>query len=136
MSGLKADIVGLDLFLRIGFTVFISLHMDCGLPSFRDSKNVNIDERPKAGASAFRRSTFGVQRSALTPFALWDDFCPKAKRLQDSAVGFHAQLTTRQREQAERPGAPAHFQRNPPGRGRLAVFPCCSLDPYDSDMGA
>src|SRR5271165_3952853 len=31
---------------------------------------------------------------------------------------------------------PAHFQRNPPGRGRLAVFPRCSLDPYDSDMGA
>jgi hypothetical protein len=25
---------------------------------------------------------------------------------------------------------PAHFQRNPPGRGRLAVFPRCSLDPY------
>ena len=31
---------------------------------------------------------------------------------------------------------PAHFQRYPPGRGQLAVFPCCSLDPYDSDMGA
>jgi hypothetical protein len=28
---------------------------------------------------------------------------------------------------------PAHFQRNPPGRGQLAVFPRCSLDPYDSD---
>jgi hypothetical protein len=27
-----------------------------------------------------------------------------------------------------------HFQRNPPGRGRLAVFPRCSLDPYDSDI--
>jgi hypothetical protein len=25
---------------------------------------------------------------------------------------------------------PAHFQRNPPGRGRLGVFPRCSLDPY------
>ncbi len=24
----------------------------------------------------------------------------------------------------------------PPGRGRLAVFPRCSLDPYDFDMGA
>ena len=31
---------------------------------------------------------------------------------------------------------PAHFHRNPPGRGQLAVFPRCSLDPYDSDMGA
>jgi hypothetical protein len=31
---------------------------------------------------------------------------------------------------------PAHFQRNPPGRGQLAVFPCCSLDRYDSDNGA
>ena len=31
---------------------------------------------------------------------------------------------------------PAHFQRNPPGRGQLAVFPRCSLDPYESDMGA
>jgi hypothetical protein len=30
----------------------------------------------------------------------------------------------------------AHFQRNPLGRGQLAVFPRCSLDPYDSDMGA
>src|ERR1700756_5146104 len=30
---------------------------------------------------------------------------------------------------------PAHFHRNPPGRGQLAVFPRCSLDPYDSDMG-
>jgi hypothetical protein len=25
---------------------------------------------------------------------------------------------------------PAHFQRNPPGRGRLAVFPRCSLLTY------
>jgi hypothetical protein len=31
---------------------------------------------------------------------------------------------------------PAHFHRNPSGRGRLAVFLRCSLDPYDSDMGA
>jgi hypothetical protein len=31
---------------------------------------------------------------------------------------------------------PAHFQRNPPGRGQLAVFPSCSLDRYDSDIGA
>jgi hypothetical protein len=31
---------------------------------------------------------------------------------------------------------PAHFHRNPPGRGQWAVFPRCSLDPYDSDMGA
>ncbi len=31
---------------------------------------------------------------------------------------------------------PAHFQRNPPGRAQLAVFPRCSLDPYESDMGA
>jgi hypothetical protein len=30
---------------------------------------------------------------------------------------------------------PAHFHRNPLGRGQLAVFPRCSLDPYDSDMG-
>src|SRR5260370_42555544 len=27
---------------------------------------------------------------------------------------------------------PAHFQRNPPGRGRLAVFPRCSLITYRS----
>jgi hypothetical protein len=31
---------------------------------------------------------------------------------------------------------PAHFHLNPPGRGPLAVFPRCSLDPYESDMGA
>jgi hypothetical protein len=31
---------------------------------------------------------------------------------------------------------PARFHRNPLGRGQLAVFPRCSLDPYDSDMGA
>src|SRR6201984_158266 len=31
---------------------------------------------------------------------------------------------------------PAHFHRNPLGRGKLAVFPRCSLDPYDKDMGA
>ena len=30
---------------------------------------------------------------------------------------------------------PAHFQRNPPGRGRLAVFPRCSLGPYGSRYG-
>src|SRR5208337_347425 len=30
---------------------------------------------------------------------------------------------------------PAHFQRNPPGRGRLAVFLRCSLDPYESRYG-
>src|SRR5438132_11664722 len=30
---------------------------------------------------------------------------------------------------------PAHFQRNPPGRGRSAVFPRCSLDPYRSRYG-
>src|SRR6516162_628684 len=27
---------------------------------------------------------------------------------------------------------PAHFQRNPPGRGQLAVFPRCSLLTYRS----
>src|SRR4029077_18976727 len=27
---------------------------------------------------------------------------------------------------------PAHFQRTPPGRGRLAVFPRCSLLTYQS----
>jgi len=36
---------------------------------------------------------------------------------------------------------PAHFQRNPPGRGRLAVFPsggcraAAGLDPYESGYG-
>ena len=30
---------------------------------------------------------------------------------------------------------PAHFQRNPPGRGQLAVFLRCSLDPYESRYG-
>ncbi len=30
---------------------------------------------------------------------------------------------------------PAHFQRNPLGRGQLAVFPRCSLDPYESRYG-
>jgi hypothetical protein len=30
---------------------------------------------------------------------------------------------------------PAHFQRNPLGRGRLAVFPRCSLDPYPFGYG-
>ena len=30
---------------------------------------------------------------------------------------------------------PAHFQRNPPGRGRLAVFLRCSLDPYEFGYG-
>ena len=30
---------------------------------------------------------------------------------------------------------PAHFQRNPPGRGQLAVFPRCSLGPYGSRYG-
>src|SRR3984893_11849385 len=34
---------------------------------------------------------------------------------------------------ATRPSA--HFQRNPPGRGQLAVFPRCSLDPYESRYG-
>jgi hypothetical protein len=29
---------------------------------------------------------------------------------------------------------PAHFQRNPPGRGRLAVFPRCSLLRINLDM--
>jgi hypothetical protein len=28
-----------------------------------------------------------------------------------------------------------HFQRNPPGRGQLAVFSRCSLDRYDPDSG-
>jgi len=30
---------------------------------------------------------------------------------------------------------PAHFQRNPPGRGQLAVFLRCSLDPYEFRYG-
>jgi hypothetical protein len=30
---------------------------------------------------------------------------------------------------------PAHFQRNPLGRGRLAVFPRCSLGPYQFGYG-
>jgi hypothetical protein len=31
--------------------------------------------------------------------------------------------------------SPAHFQRNPLGRGQLAVFPRCSLDPYQLRYG-
>jgi hypothetical protein len=31
---------------------------------------------------------------------------------------------------------PVHFHRNLLGRGQSAVFPRCSLDPYDSDLGA
>jgi hypothetical protein len=27
------------------------------------------------------------------------------------------------------------LDHNPSGRGQLAVFPRCSLDPYDKDMG-
>src|SRR5258708_2564522 len=30
---------------------------------------------------------------------------------------------------------PAHLQRNPPGRGQLAVFPRCSLGPYEFRYG-
>jgi hypothetical protein len=30
---------------------------------------------------------------------------------------------------------PAHFQRNPPGRVQLVVFPRCSLGPYGSRYG-
>jgi hypothetical protein len=30
---------------------------------------------------------------------------------------------------------PTHFQRNLPGRGQMAVFPRCSLDPYQSRYG-
>jgi len=30
---------------------------------------------------------------------------------------------------------PAHFQRNPPGRGQLAVLLRCSLDPYEFRYG-
>ena len=29
----------------------------------------------------------------------------------------------------------AHFQRNPSGRGQLAVFPRCSFDPYEFRYG-
>jgi hypothetical protein len=29
----------------------------------------------------------------------------------------------------------AHFQRNPLGRGQLAAFPRCSLDPYQFRYG-
>jgi hypothetical protein len=29
----------------------------------------------------------------------------------------------------------AHFQLNPPGRGRLAAFPRCSLGPYEFRYG-
>jgi hypothetical protein len=32
-------------------------------------------------------------------------------------------------------GPAAHFERNPLGRGRLAVFPRCSLDPYQFRYG-
>ena len=39
------------------------------------------------------------------------------------------------RQYADTLPQPAHFQRNPPGRGRLAVFPRCSLDPYESRYG-
>jgi hypothetical protein len=30
---------------------------------------------------------------------------------------------------------PAHFQRNPSGPSQLAVFPRCSLDPYELRYG-
>jgi hypothetical protein len=38
------------------------------------------------------------------------------------------------RRQATQP--PAHFHRNPLGRGRLAVFLRCSLDPYQPKIWA
>jgi hypothetical protein len=45
------------------------------------------------------------------------------------AVGGRISESIRNRR-ATRP--PAHFHRNPPGRGRLAVFPRCSLLTYQS----
>jgi hypothetical protein len=50
-----------------------------------------------------------------------------------SRTGVRGRISKLIRNRATRP--PAHFQRNPPGRGQLAVFPRCSLDPYQSRYG-
>ena len=56
-------------------------------------------------------------------------------------LGFVAFKMGRLRGGPSRTGAkgatkqPTHFQRNPPGRGQLAVFPRCSLDRDDPDSG-
>src|SRR5580693_1306457 len=56
----------------------------------------------------------------------------KAVRAGLALKGAYLSKSIRNRR-ATRP--PAHFQRNPPGRGRLAVFPRCSLGPYGSRYG-
>jgi hypothetical protein len=48
------------------------------------------------------------------------------------ALGGRISKLIRNRRATQPPG---HFQRNPPGRGQLAVFPRCSLDPYQSRYG-
>jgi hypothetical protein len=48
------------------------------------------------------------------------------------AVGERISKSIRNRRATQ---PPAHFQRNPLGRGQLAVFPRCSLDPYQFRYG-
>jgi hypothetical protein len=48
------------------------------------------------------------------------------------AVGGRISRSIRNRRATQ---PPTHFQRNPPGRGQLAVFRRCSLDPYGSRYG-
>jgi hypothetical protein len=54
---------------------------------------------------------------------------------RDSSAGAYFNRMSDKAAGRNTPSPAGHFDRNAPGRGHLAVFPRCSLDPYDSDMG-
>ena len=74
---------------------------------------------------------FGRTASVLSP--KYEVFCcdqngPPARREEGAYLNRY--VTDEQRK------PPAHFHRNPLGRGQLAVFPRCSLDRYEPDSRA
>jgi hypothetical protein len=56
----------------------------------------------------------------------------RSKRAAREARGGSISESIRDRRATKQP---AHFQRNPSGRGQLAFFPRCSLDPYEFRYG-
>src|SRR6202050_5898342 len=73
-----------------------------------------------------------VNRTHLVPCPIITWLSLRSKWAAGKARGGRISASIRNRRATQ---PPAHFHRNPPGRGPLAVFPRFSLDPYEPDMG-
>src|SRR6202050_696577 len=73
-----------------------------------------------------------VNRTHLVPCPIITWLSLRSKWAAGKARGGRISASIRNRRATQ---PPAHFHRNPPGRGQLAVFPRGSLAPYKPDRG-